>query len=106
MKLFALRTSDSKEWVGLTPVNQFYVSNIPALFDKDKWNDEAWEYLCIDGKIETGHPCKWVEVQIIEAKPVTDEIILQQQLHHSVIAEAWFVEGFRAAMKYFQIEQS
>lgn len=64
MTIYALRTTDTREWVGITTTNIFCISNVPVLFDKNKWSDEHWEFLCFGGGVETGHPCEWVEVEL------------------------------------------
>ena len=122
-KLYALKTTDTGEWVNLSPQNTFYTDTRPYLYNKEQWTDSHWKMLLEDATFETKHPCRWVEVQVIEAKPVTDEVIeslvttnevIEQKIpfkysdtyEQKVARGAWRVgvkDGFRIACEYFGI---
>ena len=105
MKLFELRTSDSKEWVNLhwkdSVMDMYYeIDNVPKIFASEAMT-EMYEGIPKCAADDTGHPCEWVEVQIIEAKPMLNPPFRK----NGIVDSAWDL-GFRAAMKYFEIEQS
>ena len=60
MTIYALRTSDSKEWVGLDYYDGYTrgIGKTPYLFN------EAHESYPVKATQDTGHPCEWVEVDL------------------------------------------
>ena len=123
-KLYALKTSDTGEWV---------------VWDekfRDRPGYRLWDYpteivpedqrfICRSAQAskDTGHPCEWVEVCVIEAKPVTEEVIesiltaqetigmetpyqFTESLQVKKAQITWrvgFCNGFRACLRYLGV---
>lgn len=90
MKLYALKT-DTGEWVN------FFENGS----DKPNAYLEPTDLLKRYAEKHTGHPCHWVEVQVIEAKTVTEEVMYN--MNDFEVAPEW-ERGFRAACEYFGIK--
>ena len=109
-KLYALKTSDTGEWV---------------VWDekfRDRPGYRIWDYpteivpedqrfICRSAQAlkDTGHPCKWVEVWVIEAKAVDDAVIDNLNEYGPVSddntdnSSVTWAEGFRACLRYLGV---
>ena len=116
-KLYALRTiplpGEKGEWVR-------YEDDSSIVLSEQEDNSDLESLLAIKN---TGKPCKWVEVWVIEAKPVTEEVIesiltaqetigmetpyqFTESLQVKKAQITWrvgFCNGFRACLRYLGV---
>lgn len=86
MTIYALRTSDSKEWVGLDYYDGYTwgIGKTPYLFN------EAHESYPVKATQDTGHPCEWVEVDLTvkgeqPVKAALPSLLLAGKLDHVLV---------------------
>lgn len=103
-KLYALRTSDTGEWVRRNPFNNTYYVRPDATIYNGRF-----PWILSKASRDTGHPCEWVEVWVIEALAVDDEAVDNLlpynalRSHRDTLKGEGWAEGFRSCLRYLGV---
>lgn len=116
-KLYALKTSDTGEWVKW----DYKFRDRPGyrLWDYPvEIVPEDQRFICLSARAskDTGHPCEWVEVWVVEAKDVTEtvlhleaeNIIQEHRIGYAtetlkLLSIMDMKRGFRACLRYLGV---